>query len=152
RSPPNGCALRLLVVPGNELVEEAHAKGGGSFWHGRGVLGRPRRPCNIEMRPGDIVDEALEELRADDASGSTTAADIFDVGGVAVDIAVVALVEGQPPDLLPDGFARLEQPARELVIVRKQTGTMVAQRHDDRTGQGRQIDNQLGFIAILAIP
>src|ERR1700738_4439528 len=111
-------ALCLLVVLGNESVEEADAKGGRPFRHGRGILGRPRRPGNIEMRPRDIVDEALEELRADDASGSTPAADIFYVGGVAVDIAVVALVEGQTPDLLSDRFPCLDQPAREFVIVR----------------------------------
>lgn len=49
------------------------------------------------MRPRHLVDEALHEFRADDAAGGTVASDIFDVGGVAVDRAVIGIVERQAP-------------------------------------------------------
>ena len=80
------------------------------------------------------------------------AADVLYVGRVAVDLAVVALVQRQPPDFFADSFARLDQPVGELVIVREQAGTVMAQGDDDRARQGRQIDHQPGFEAILAIP
>src|ERR1700730_14047166 len=95
--------LLLLVVPCHKLIEEPDAEGGGALGYCRRVLARPRHPGDIEVRPRDIGDEALDELCAEDASGVTTAADILHVGRVTVDIAVVALIERQPPDFLSDG-------------------------------------------------
>ena len=74
------------------------------------------------MRPRDIVDEALQELGADDAAAGAAAADILDVGRIAVDLAVVGFGERQPPDLLADRLAGLDQPVGQLVVVREQAG------------------------------
>src|ERR1700739_2783171 len=106
---PKERVLLFLVVLCDELVEELNAERGGALWYGRGILGGPCHPCDVEVCPGDIVDEALEKLRAENAPGGAPAADIFPVGRVAVDLAVVPLVEGQPPDFLADGFTRRDQ-------------------------------------------
>src|SRR6516162_9103714 len=89
-----GYALLPLVVLRDELVEEPDAERGGAFWHRRGIFRGPSHARDVEMRPGDIVDKALEKLRAEHASPSPNAADIFPIGRVAVDLAVIALGKG----------------------------------------------------------
>src|ERR1700704_6442253 len=91
----------LLVVIGDEAVEQAHAEGGGAFRHGWRVLFRPGDPGDVEMRPRNVVDETLHELSADDATGGAVAGDVLDIGRVAVDRAVVAGAGRQPPERLP---------------------------------------------------
>ena len=77
------------------------------------------------------------------AAGGAVAGDVLDVGGVAVDRAVVGVGERQPPQLLADRLAGRDQPLGELVVVGEQPGMLVAERDDDRAGQGREIDHQL---------
>ena len=84
---------------GDEAVEQPDAEGGGALRHGRRVLFRPGDAGDVEMRPRHVVDKALQELRADDAAGGAVAGDVLDVGGVAVDRAVIAFGERQPPEL-----------------------------------------------------
>ena len=95
-------------------------------------------PAMSRCAHGTVVDEALNKLGADDAAGSAAAADVLDIGGVAVDLAVIAVGERQPPDLLANRLAGLDQPLGEFVIVREQARLMVAERDDDGTRQGRQ--------------
>ena len=108
------------------MVEEPDAERGGAFWHRRGIFRGPSHTRDVEMRPGNIVDKALEKLRAEDASAGPTAADIFHIGRIAVDLAVLALSEWQPPNLLADGFTRFDQPVGKLIIVREQAGMVMA--------------------------
>src|SRR5207302_1362433 len=89
-----------------------------------------RRPAPPEkLRPRHLVDEALNKLGDDNAPRSSATTDVFDVGGVAVDLAVIAFGERQPPDLLANRFAGLDQPLGELVIVREEAGLMMAERN-----------------------
>src|SRR5260370_41669602 len=93
----------------DKAVEQAHAKGGGAFGRGRRVLLRPGDAGDVEMRPWHVVDEALQKLRADGAAGGAVAGDVLDIGGGAVDRAVVAAAEGQPPQMLADGLPGRDQ-------------------------------------------
>src|SRR5580704_4805177 len=81
----------FLVMVGDKAVEQADAKGGGALRYSRRILFRPGDAGDVEMRPGYVVDEALDELGADDAAGAAVAGDVLDVGRVAVDRPVVAL-------------------------------------------------------------
>src|SRR5262245_46372344 len=65
--------LLLLVVLSDKLVKELDSERGGALWHGRGILGRPCRPRDIEVRPRDIVYKALDKLSANNASRGATA-------------------------------------------------------------------------------
>src|SRR6516164_9978828 len=104
------------------------------------------------MRPRQVVYETLQKLGSDDATPGAAPADVLDIGGIAVDLAVVTLGERQPPDSLADCFTSLAQPVGELVVVRKQACPMMTQRDDDRARQGRQIDYQARLEAMLTIP
>src|ERR1700751_4763000 len=114
-----GYALPLLVVLRDELVEKPDAERGGALWHRGGILGGPRHPRDVEVCPGDIIDKALKKLRAENASGGATTAYIFHVSRVAVDLAVVTLVQRQPPDFFADNFARCDQLVCKLVVIRE---------------------------------
>src|SRR3954452_5692560 len=85
-------SLRLVIIR-DEAVQQADAKRGGAFRHGRRVLFRPGDTGDVEMRPGHVVDKTLHELGADDAAGTAVAGDVLDVGDIAVDRAVVAVAE-----------------------------------------------------------
>src|SRR2546425_12965964 len=87
----------LLVMVGDKAVDQADAEGGGALRHGRGVLFRPGDAGDVEMRPGHVVDKALQKLRADAAAGAAVAGDVLDIGRIAVDRPVVALGQRQPP-------------------------------------------------------
>jgi len=62
------------------------------------------------MRPRHLVDEALQKLGPDDAPRSPAPSDVFDIGGIAVDFAVIVFGERQAPDLLANRFAGRDQP------------------------------------------
>src|SRR5690348_6675914 len=141
-----------LVIIGDEAIEEADAKGGGALRHSGRVFLRPGNPGDVEMRPGHVVDKALHELSADDAAGGAVAGDVLDVGGVALDRAVVAFGQRQTPDRLADRLAGGDQTLSELVIVGEEAGILVAERDDDGAGQGREIDHRFRLEAVLAIP
>jgi len=57
-----GPVLCLLKIVGHETVEKADPETGAALGHARGLLLRPRHPGDIEMGPGGVVDEALQEL------------------------------------------------------------------------------------------
>src|SRR6516165_525068 len=97
-SRASGRLGQLAILP-DKAVEQSKAEGGGALRHGRRVLRRPGHPGDVEMGPWRLVDKALQELGAEDAAGGAAAADILDVGGVAVELAVVAVVERQAPEL-----------------------------------------------------
>src|SRR5690348_9000662 len=100
----------LLVMVGDEAVEEADAEGRRALRHGRRVLLGPGRAGDVEMRPGRLaLDEALQELRGGDAARRAVAADVLHVGGVAVHLAVVALAQWHAPDMLADRLAGGDQ-------------------------------------------
>src|SRR3954452_5010021 len=96
---------RLLVMLGDETVEQPDPEGRRALRHSGGILFRPGDTGNVEMRPGHVVDKALDELRPDRAAGAAIAADILDVRRVAVDRAVVAVGERHPPQLFADRLA-----------------------------------------------
>ena len=109
--------MRTFIVIADKAIEQAHAEGGRALGHRRCVFFRPGDAGDIEMRPGHLVDEALHELRADDAARGAVAGDVLDVGGVAVDRLVVGIVERQAPQFLADRLASRDEALRQLIIV-----------------------------------
>src|SRR6185437_1309527 len=133
----------LLVMVGDEAVEEADAEGRRALRHGRRVLLGPGRAGDVEMRPGRLaLDEALEELRGGDAARRAAAADVLHVRRIAVHLAVVALAERQPPDRLVERLASGDELLGERVVIGEAPGILVAERDDDGAGQRREVDHE----------
>src|SRR5512144_1365219 len=82
----------VLVINGDQPVEQAHAKAAGALRHGVAVLLRPGDAGDVEMRPRRLADEALEELRGGDRAGAAVA-DVLHIGNVGLDDLVVFLAE-----------------------------------------------------------
>ena len=101
---------------------------------------------------GTLLTKRCRNCGADDAAGRAVAGDVLDVGGVAVDRPVVGVVERQAPQFLANRLAGGGQPLGQLVVVGEEPGMLVAERDDDRAGQGRQIDHQRRLEAVLAVP
>src|SRR3954471_1831766 len=86
--PYNPCPwvfASTLEDVGDVTVEQTDAEGGAALGHRAAVLLGPRHACDIQVSPGHIVDEALEELGADDAAGVAVAGNVLDVSGVGID-------------------------------------------------------------------
>ena len=69
------------------------------------------------MRPGYVIDKALQKLCANDTAAGPPAGDVFYVGCITVDLSVVASGERQTPDLLANRLTGPDQPLGELVVV-----------------------------------
>src|SRR5579864_5733678 len=106
-----GCsslAGSALVALAYQPIEQPDTPAGRALGHGGCVFLRPGDPGDVEMRPWHVVDEALAELRADDAAG-VAVADILDVGNVGIDQLVVSLGERHAPYRLARHLAGFEQ-------------------------------------------
>src|SRR5690348_15370100 len=89
--------LVLLVVLRDEAVEEPDTECGRTLGNGRCVLCRPGCSGDVEMRPGYVIDKALQKLCANDTAAGPPAGDVFYVGCITVDLSVVAFGERQTP-------------------------------------------------------
>src|SRR3954447_17488879 len=77
-----------LVVVSDKAVQEPDAPTGTPASVYLGVRRAHCGPRNVEMRPGRIVDEALQELRRRDRAGMA-APGIFHIGELGIDDLVV---------------------------------------------------------------
>ena len=103
------------------------------------------------MRPGHVVDEALQELGRRDAAGAAPA-DILHVRRVAGQHLVVGIAQRHAPGRFADGLAGRGDPAGQLVIVGEQAAIFAAERDDDRAGKRRQVDHEFRLEAVLGVP
>src|ERR1700735_1335848 len=93
--------LSALEVRREVLIKQAHAIAGRALGHGGRVLLAPRHTRDIEMRPLRSVDETLQEHCADRGAAIARAADVLDVGDIAVDLLVVTVAQRHAPERLP---------------------------------------------------
>src|SRR5450755_3039354 len=116
-----GLLLRPLVLLRDEPVEQPHAPARAPARIDLGLRRVHRRAGKIDMRPGSVLDEELDE-GCRRARAGPAPADILDVGVLGLDHLVVGLVERHAPDLLPCRGACIEQFCREAVIIHEEPG------------------------------
>ncbi len=93
------------------------------------------------MHPGGIAHKFLQERAADNRAGLTPAADIFNIGKIALDLLAVLLKQGQLPHPLGARIPGGAQPVHHGLIGPHHARRLAPERHHHRTGQGRQIDD-----------
>ena len=104
------------------------------------------------MRPWCVVgDEALKELRGGDRA-CVAPAGILHVGEFGIDQLVVIGAERHAPYPLARRGACLQQALRQPLVVREQSGMLVAERHQDRARQSRKIDDEFRLEPVLDVP
>ena len=93
----------------NETVQEANAEAGCSLSGKRQFSLRPGDACDIEMGPGHIADEMLQEHGTGGGTCLTRPAGIFDVGDLGLDMLGIIAVHRKAPNPLADRIACRDQ-------------------------------------------
>src|SRR5262245_2848263 len=99
------------------------------------------------MGPIGLSDEALQQLRRGDRTPEAPAG-VLRVVKLVTDHFVVLGPERHAAYALAGALASLDQTVSQLVIIGEQTSIFLTERHDDRTGQGREIDHEFGREAV----
>ena len=97
-----------LVIVAHETVEDAHTPARAPARLARIILAAHaahRRAGDVDMAPGLVIDEALQELRRRDRTGETALTDILDVGILGLDVFLLVRAERHAPDRLVGGIA-----------------------------------------------
>ena len=140
-----------LVAARHQPVEQAHAETRGALAGQRQVARGPGDAGDVEMRPGHVADELLQEDGTGGAARLAAPPDILDVGDVGLDVLLVGLAERQPPQQLAGLLGRRQQLAGQRLVIAEQARLLVPQRHDHGAGQRRQIDDRLGLESLLGV-
>ena len=129
-----------LVAGVDEAVEEADTEARGPAVVGFGLRRIHRGPGDVEMDPGHVLDEALDELGAGDGAGSP-AAGILDVGDLGIHRLVVFLAERHPPHGLASRDAGRDQHGAAGDDLRDAVAQRAAEQAGDDGRDQRQEDN-----------
>src|SRR5437016_2812223 len=92
------------------------------------------------MHPWKIANELLQESRCCN-SASALAAQVLDIGDVALDHFAVVLIERQLPEFLSGALAGGPQLFDQLFICSKHTGPLTAEGYNDCSSERSQINN-----------
>ncbi|ABA48928.1 hypothetical protein BURPS1710b_1175 [Burkholderia pseudomallei 1710b] len=132
---PNLAPSRAGAVD-QELREERH-----------GAARRPLRRAalpggarDVEVRPRIVFREARQEARGRHAAGRAPA-DVREIREVRLQLILILVVERQAPRRIARFARRVEQLARERVVLREEAGVVVAERDDARARQRRDVDH-----------
>ena len=87
---------------------------------------------DVEVRPRAVAGERLEEGGRQDRGGLAVVGRVLQVGEGGVVVAVVALVQRQPPGVVAARLGRRRDLGRPGLVVREEPGVEVAHGDDDR--------------------
>src|SRR3990167_7712845 len=99
-------------------------------------LFQPGGAGDVEVNPGRVAHELLDEERAVDGAAAAALAGVADVSNLALDVVCVVVVERHGPELFPGGAGAGQECIEELLVVGKGTGVEVAEGDVDGAGQG----------------
>src|SRR3954451_17167353 len=131
RSKSMRASCPLLVQGRGQLNEQADAVAVAALAR----VGLVRVPCgagDVEVRPWDVADEALEELRRGDRRRAPVLDGVQDVAVPALDEVGVLGVQRQPPEDLAGAPPGRGDRLAPLVVRAHQPRVRGAQRGDDR--------------------
>ena len=99
------------------------------------------------MDPGRAFrHEALQKEGRRDRAAETRAADVREVGHLAVEKTLVRLVQRQPPEGIALLLGSCQRGCRQSVAVAEERGQFGAERHPRGAGQGCHVQQQVGAI------
>ena len=109
---------------GFEIGDQGSDKAAGAA----GVAGRvfgigPAWPGDIEVHPGGATDELLEELRRRDGS-PPFAADILEIGDMALELLFIIVVERQAPRSFASLPAGGQQVMTKVIVITEEPGDL----------------------------
>src|SRR5438045_3358623 len=112
----------------------------------RGTLGdpwlvvfHPGGACDIQMYPGSVFGKLFQERRCRTCAAPASAS-VHQVRNARLGHFKIFICNGQSPHFLAGLFDRRFEPVVELVVIRKHADVGIAQRHYNRAGQSRSVN------------
>src|SRR5262249_37664746 len=124
------------------LDQQPEAVAGRATRSERELLVGEGRARDVEVRPGDAVDELTQEERAEDGAG-VAASDVPQVRDPAFQVLPVLSYQRKLPEPFSAGVARGEQLVDQLLVVPKHAGVEAAQRDSRRPGERGEVDHDV---------
>src|SRR5690554_848305 len=121
---------------GHQVVDQQGDRAAGGAL---GFAGVPGGAGDVQMGPAVVFREPAQEAGRGDGAGRA-AADVGHVGEVAVELALVVVLERQAPGAVAGALARGQQFVGQFVVVGQQAGGVVAQGDDAGTCEGGHVD------------
>src|SRR6266446_2537827 len=106
----------LRLIRQDEVDQGAEGYAGGAFGEpGLGVV-VPGGTGNVQVNPGRVAGEFLDEHGAGNGAAAFAAADVLDVGDGSLDEIAVVVVDGHLPHFFADGFRAGEELFGERLV------------------------------------
>src|SRR3990167_8734511 len=99
------------------MHQGAEADAGGAFGQAGSGLFQPGGAGDVEVNPGRVAHELLDEERAVDGAAAAALAGVADVSNLALDVVGVLVVKRHGPELLASGARAGEKGVEELLVV-----------------------------------
>src|SRR5579875_62919 len=139
-----GTALARLAVDLEgleELEQGAHPKAGAALSQLVALLLGVGGPGDVEMRPGSLVHELLEEQTGDEGARLARLAHVLHVRDVRVDVLSVLPGEREPPERLAGACGRRLEGADDPRVVAHEARHLAAERDDAGARQRGEVDD-----------
>src|SRR5216684_1060254 len=134
----------LRLIRQDEVDQGAQGYAGGAFGEpGLGVV-VPGGAGDVEVDPGRVAGEFLDEHGAGDGAAAFAAADVLDVGDGALDEFAVVIVDRHLPHFFASGFRAGEELVGEGMVGAEDADVDIRKGDDDGAGEGGGIDEMRG--------
>src|SRR5229473_1568794 len=128
----------------DEVDEGAEGYAGRPFGEpGLGVV-VPGGAGDVQVNPGRVAGELLDEHGAGDGAAAFAAANVLDVGDGALDEFAVIVVDGHLPHFFANSFRTSEKLVREGLVGAENADVNVGEGHDDGAGESGGVDEMRG--------
>src|SRR5712692_1315571 len=137
---PTFAILESRSIRQDEVDEGAEGDAGGAFGEpGLGVV-VPGGAGDVQVNPGRVAGELLDEHGAGDGAAAFAAADVLDVGDGALDEFAVVVVDGHLPHFFADGFRTGEEFIGKRLVGAEDADVDVGEGNDDGARERGGID------------
>src|SRR5713101_2223594 len=140
----------LRLIRQDEVDQGAEGYAGGAFGEpGLGVV-VPGGAGNVEVNPGRVAGEFLDEHGAGNGAAAFAATDVLDVGDGSLDEIAVVVVDGHLPHFFADGFGAGEKLVGEGLVGAEDADVDIGEGDDDGAGEGSSVD-EMGSAELLGV-
>src|SRR6266478_8085702 len=126
------------------MNEGAEGHAGGALGEPGFVVVVPGGTGDIQVNPGRVASEFLDEHGAGDGAAAFAAADVLDVGERALYEIAVVVVDGHLPHFFADGLGAGEKLVGKGLVGAEDADVDVGEGDDDGTGESGGVDEMRG--------
>src|SRR5579859_40703 len=139
-----------ISIGHDQVYQRAQGYAGGAFGEpGLGVV-VPRGAGDVQMDPGGIAGEFLDEHGAGDGAAALAAADILDVGYGAFDEFAVVVINGHLPHFFAGGFGAGQEFVGEGLVGAEDADVDIGQGDHDGARKSSGV-NEMGGTKLLGV-